>query len=130
MRIYRALYRACMYFSTFCWNRSAPTSPPGPPACWISAWMRERRFSGFGWVLKNSGCRLPSGVVVEVTGASPSWTPLSDDRRAEEGVVILLPRAVRVYFATQPVNPRMSFDGLSNAIRHVLQFDPHRAAVA
>jgi transposase len=38
--------------------------------------------------------------------------------------VILLPRAVRVYFATQPVNLRMSFDGLSNAIRHVLQFDP------
>lgn len=38
--------------------------------------------------------------------------------------MILLPRAVRVYFATQPANLRMSFDGLSNAIRHVLQLDP------
>jgi transposase len=38
--------------------------------------------------------------------------------------VILLPGAVRVYFATAPVNLRMSFDGLSNAVRHVLALDP------
>jgi transposase len=38
--------------------------------------------------------------------------------------VILVPRAVRVYFATEPTNLRMSFDGLSNAIRHALGYDP------
>lgn len=38
--------------------------------------------------------------------------------------MILLPRAVRVYFATQPQNLRKSFDGLSNEIRHALGFDP------
>jgi transposase len=38
--------------------------------------------------------------------------------------VILLPRAVRVYFATQPANLRKSFDGLTNEIRHVLGHDP------
>lgn len=38
--------------------------------------------------------------------------------------MILLPRAVRVYFAIQPVNLRMSFDGLSNEIRHALVHDP------
>jgi transposase len=38
--------------------------------------------------------------------------------------VILVPRAVRVYFATQPVNLRKSFDGLSNEIRHALGHDP------
>ena len=37
---------------------------------------------------------------------------------------MLLPRAVRVYFATEPVNLRLSFDGLSNAVRHVLALDP------
>ena len=34
--------------------------------------------------------------------------------------MILLPRAVRVYFATQPVSLRRSFDGLSNEVRAVL----------
>ena len=38
--------------------------------------------------------------------------------------MILVPRAVRVYFATQPVNLRKSFDGLANEIRHALGYDP------
>lgn len=38
--------------------------------------------------------------------------------------MILLPRAVRVYFASQPVNLRRSFDGLANEVRHVLGQDP------
>jgi transposase len=38
--------------------------------------------------------------------------------------VILLPRAVRVYFATAPVNLRKSYDGLSNEVRSVLREDP------
>lgn len=38
--------------------------------------------------------------------------------------MILVPRAVRVYFATEPVNLRKSFDGLSNEIRHALGYDP------
>jgi len=45
-------------------------------------------------------------------------------KRAVEGVVILLPRAVRVYFAIQPMNLRRSFDGLSNEVRSVLRHDP------
>ena len=38
--------------------------------------------------------------------------------------MILLPRAVRVYFATAPVDLRRSFDGLSNEVRAVLGSDP------
>jgi transposase len=38
--------------------------------------------------------------------------------------LILLPRAVRVYFATTPVNLRRSFDGLSIEVREVLRHDP------
>lgn len=38
--------------------------------------------------------------------------------------MIFLPRAVRVYFATAPVNLRKSFDGLSNEVRTVLVRDP------
>ena len=38
--------------------------------------------------------------------------------------MILVPRAVRVYFATQPQNLHRSFDGLSNEIRHTLGYDP------
>jgi transposase len=38
--------------------------------------------------------------------------------------VILLPRAVRVYFAIQPVNLHRSFDGLANEVRHTLGHDP------
>jgi transposase len=38
--------------------------------------------------------------------------------------VILLPRAVRVYFATSPANLRKSFEGLSNEVRGVLGRDP------
>jgi transposase len=38
--------------------------------------------------------------------------------------MILLPRAVKVYFATEPVNLRKSFDGLSNEVRGVLRQDP------
>lgn len=38
--------------------------------------------------------------------------------------MILLPRAVRIYFATEPVNLRKSFDGLTNEIRHALGYDP------
>jgi transposase len=38
--------------------------------------------------------------------------------------VILLPRAVKVYVATSPVNLRRSFDGLSADVRSVLAHDP------
>ena len=38
--------------------------------------------------------------------------------------MILLPRAVRVYFATAPANLRKSFEGLSNEVRAVLASDP------
>ena len=38
--------------------------------------------------------------------------------------MILLPRAVRVYFATQPMNLRKSYDGLSNEVRSILREDP------
>jgi transposase len=38
--------------------------------------------------------------------------------------VILLPRAVRVYFATAPASLRKSFEGLSNEVRAVLGRDP------
>lgn len=38
--------------------------------------------------------------------------------------MILLPGAVRVYFATAPVDLRRSFDGLSNEVRAVLGRDP------
>jgi len=38
--------------------------------------------------------------------------------------VIVVPRAVRVYFAIEPVNLRKSFDGLSNEVRGVLRHDP------
>lgn len=38
--------------------------------------------------------------------------------------MILLPRAVRVYFATAPTNLRRSFEGLSNEVRSVLAVDP------
>lgn len=37
--------------------------------------------------------------------------------------MILLPRSVRVFVATSPVNLRQSFDGLSNAVR-ALALDP------
>ena len=38
--------------------------------------------------------------------------------------MILVPRAVRVYFATQPCNLRKSFDGLTADIRCALGYDP------
>ena len=38
--------------------------------------------------------------------------------------MIVVPRSVRVYFATQPANLRMSFEGLSNQVREVLRHDP------
>ena len=38
--------------------------------------------------------------------------------------MILLPRSVRVYMATEPVNLRKSFEGLSNEVRTVLAADP------
>ena len=38
--------------------------------------------------------------------------------------VILLPRAVRVYFATGATNLRKSFEGLSNEVRTELAHDP------
>ena len=38
--------------------------------------------------------------------------------------MIFLPRSVKVYVATQPVNLRKSFDGLSNEAREVLRKDP------
>ena len=46
-------------------------------------------------------------------------------RGALQGVaMILVPRSVRVYFATEPMNLHRSFDGLSNEIRHALGYDP------
>jgi len=38
--------------------------------------------------------------------------------------MILLPRAVKVYFAAEPANLRKSFDGLSNEVRQALGRDP------
>jgi len=38
--------------------------------------------------------------------------------------VILLPGAVRVYVAREPVSLRKSFDGLSNEVRFLLSKDP------
>jgi transposase len=38
--------------------------------------------------------------------------------------VILLPKSVRVYVATEPVSLRKSFEGLSNEVRAVLAGDP------
>ena len=38
--------------------------------------------------------------------------------------MLLLPRAVRVYVATQPVRLNRSFDGLSNVVREVMGRDP------
>ena len=38
--------------------------------------------------------------------------------------MVLLPRAVRVYVATEPVSLRKSFDGLCNEVRCVLGRDP------
>jgi len=38
--------------------------------------------------------------------------------------MILLPRSVRIYIATSPVNLRKSFDGLSNEVRSILACDP------
>ena len=38
--------------------------------------------------------------------------------------MMLLPRAVKVYFAAEPANLRRSFDGLSNEVRQTLRLDP------
>lgn len=38
--------------------------------------------------------------------------------------MILLPRSVRMYVATEPTNLRKSFEGLSNEVRSVLAADP------
>lgn len=38
--------------------------------------------------------------------------------------MIFLPRSVKVYVATHPVNLRKSFDGLSNETREALRLDP------
>jgi len=38
--------------------------------------------------------------------------------------MILLPSAVRVYVAAEATNLRQSFEGLSNAVRHVVGKDP------
>lgn len=38
--------------------------------------------------------------------------------------MILLPRSVRIYVATAPVNLRKSFEGLSNEVRALLRSDP------
>jgi transposase len=47
---------------------------------------------------------------------------VDDDARAT--VVILLPRSVRIYVATESANLRKSFEGLSNEVRTVLEADP------
>jgi transposase len=38
--------------------------------------------------------------------------------------MILLPRAVRIFIATYPLNLRKSFDGLMNEVRSVFGRDP------
>lgn len=38
--------------------------------------------------------------------------------------MILLPRSVRIYVATEPANLRKSFEGLSNEVRTALAADP------
>ncbi|MGE0230119.1 MAG: IS66 family insertion sequence element accessory protein TnpB [Dehalococcoidia bacterium] len=38
--------------------------------------------------------------------------------------MLVIPRAVRVYFATAPASLRKSFEGLSNEVRAVLAKDP------
>ena len=38
--------------------------------------------------------------------------------------MILLPRAVRIHVAVEPQNLRMSFEGLSNAVRRLAGLDP------
>jgi transposase len=38
--------------------------------------------------------------------------------------MLLLPRAVKVYVATQPVRLNRSFDGLSNVVRELMKEDP------
>ena len=38
--------------------------------------------------------------------------------------MLLLPRAVKVYVATQPVRLNRSFDGLSNVVREIMKRDP------
>lgn len=38
--------------------------------------------------------------------------------------MMLLPRAVKIYFATEPTNLRKSFDGLANEVRQTLRRDP------
>src|ERR671924_2161835 len=38
--------------------------------------------------------------------------------------MILLPRSVKIYVATAPVNLHRSFEGLSNEVRSVLTLDP------
>ena len=38
--------------------------------------------------------------------------------------MILVPRSVRIYVATSPMNLRKSFEGLSNEVRTVLAGDP------
>ena len=38
--------------------------------------------------------------------------------------MLTLPSSVRIHLASQPVDMRRSFDGLSNEVRHVLQQDP------
>lgn len=46
------------------------------------------------------------------------------DGDARATVVILLPRSVRIYVATECANLRKSFEGLSNEVRSVLEADP------
>lgn len=38
--------------------------------------------------------------------------------------MILLPRSVRIYVATEPMNLRKSFEGLTNEVRTLLREDP------
>jgi transposase len=46
------------------------------------------------------------------------------DRSTGRRLMLLLPRAVKVYVATKPVRLHRSFDGLSNLVREVLGRDP------
>jgi len=55
--------------------------------------------------------------MLELEGASSTWIAELAREFARSRIVILLPRAVWVYFATQPTNLRQSFEVLTNQIR-------------
>jgi hypothetical protein len=55
--------------------------------------------------------RVDDGLVIDVSEPGAVFGVAIGLGQGVEGVVILLPRAVRVYMATRPENLRESFDG-------------------